>query len=164
MRVCDKDTGKAIWVTKESADKIEDTTAGARRRNVVEGTKTGEGVGDEAKDAEIKRLEEENMKLRSEALKQTGEGAGNEGNDAEMKRLKEEIMTLSEALTSEKEDSVKGKDIRRLEEEFMKLLEALKREKGAAGGNGSEGMSSSTKLRQTVLAERRGCFGGLLWG
>jgi cob(I)alamin adenosyltransferase len=104
------------------------------------------------------------MTLRSEALKQPGEGAGNEGNDAEMKRLKEEITTLSEALASEKEDSVKGKDIRRLEEEFMKLLEALKREKGAAGGNGSEGMSSSTKLRQTVLAERRGCFGGLLWG
>jgi hypothetical protein len=91
MRVCDKGTGRAIWVTKESAEKIEE-------------------VGYEAKAAaEIKRLEEEN--------------------------------------------SVQGKDIRRLEEEIMKLSEALKREKGA-GRNGSTGVSSSTKLRQTVLAER----------
>ena len=94
MRVCDKDTGRAIWVTKESAEKIEDTTIGARRRSVVVGM--GEGVGYEAKAAaEIKRLEEENKKL----------------------------------------------------------LEALKRATGA-GGNGSKGVSSSTKLRQTVLAER----------
>jgi hypothetical protein len=122
MRVCDKDTGRAIWVTEESAQKIEDTTVGARRRSVVVGMKTGEGVGYEAKDAEIKRL-------------------------------KEEIITLSEALRLEEEDSVKGRAIRLLEDEFMKLLEALKREKGA-GGNGSNGVSSSTKLRETVLAER----------
>jgi len=84
-RVCDKDTGRAIWVTQESAEEIEDSAIGARRRSVVVGMKTGEGIGYEAKDAEIKRLEEKTMKLEEEiiklleALEKGASGSGSNG-------------------------------------------------------------------------------------
>ncbi|GMH47111.1 hypothetical protein TrRE_jg7257 [Triparma retinervis] len=76
-RVCEKGTGRAIWVKKESAEKIEDRAIGARRRSLVVGMKGGDGY--DAKDAEIKRLEEENMKLL-EALKRAKGGGGNGSN------------------------------------------------------------------------------------
>ncbi|GMI49098.1 hypothetical protein TrCOL_g7427 [Triparma columacea] len=89
MRVCDKDTGRAIWVTKESAEKIEDTSIGARRRSVVVGMNTGEGGGYEAKAAaEIKRLEEKNAKLFKEEMKR----------QLEIKKLEEKNMELMEML------------------------------------------------------------------
>ena len=72
-------------MTQESAEEIEDSAIGARRRSVVVGMKTGEGIGYEAKDAEIKRLEEKTMKLEEEiiklleALEKGASGSGSNG-------------------------------------------------------------------------------------
>jgi hypothetical protein len=76
MRICNKDTGKAIWVTKESVKKIE-------------GKAGGEAGGRSSVDsAEIKRLEEENAKLFKEEVER----------QLEIKKLEEKNMELMEKL------------------------------------------------------------------
>ena len=96
MRVCDKDTGRAIWVTKESAERV---TKESAERVTKESAEMIEEVGYEAKAAaEIKRLEEKTMKLEeeimklSEALKRE-KGAGAGGNGAQTNsKLKEDVQ------------------------------------------------------------------------
>ncbi|GMH74193.1 hypothetical protein TrRE_jg7728, partial [Triparma retinervis] len=76
IRVCDQGSGRAIWVTKESAAEIEGKAGG------------GGGGGAPVGSAEMKRLEEENAKLLKEELQR----------QLEIKKLEEKNMELMEKL------------------------------------------------------------------
>jgi hypothetical protein len=125
VRVCDQGSGRAIWVTKESAAKIE----GKARGEAGGGGEAGNGAG--VYEAEIRIMQEE-KKIWEE----------------EKKKLAEEITKLRKY--NGQGSNVGGKQSQSTEE-----IDVKRKTRGnKKTGDGQENMGSAAKLRQTVSAER----------
>jgi hypothetical protein len=141
MRICNKDTGKAIWVTKESVKKIE-------------GKAGGEAGGRSSVDsAEIKRLEEENAKLNAKLKEEMQR-------QLEIKKLEEKNMELMEKLKemhlSSGESSVSSVGEKNLSS-AAKLRQTVSAERDTeAGPSRDDGLIRKMEEMQRQLDEKIG--------
>ncbi|GMI24311.1 hypothetical protein TrRE_jg195 [Triparma retinervis] len=171
VRVCDQGSGRAIWVTKESAAKIEGKAGGESGG----GGEAGNGAG--VYEAEIRIMQEEKKKWEEEKKKLVAEiegkaggeaggggdaGGGGEAYEAEIRRMQEEKKKweeekkkLAEEITKLRKDNGQGHNTGMIQSQSTEDIDVKRKTKGnKKTGDGQENMGSAAKLRQTVSAER----------